>query len=152
MLFLSLYPTLALLCFLHREHNKHFSITAPRLEVAGIRAGTWHSPCTWPSAEQAPGCISLPGNHWQMVSLSPASFSPPAERRDDGLTYSAKCFVKAPLSHGSADFWGVGVLGFSALCAAPPTSALGLIHPAEEPWCVQGVFSASHPFLSWPWV
>lgn len=63
---------------LHREHNEHLSITAPGLEVPGIKAVTWHSQCPWPGAELAPGCISLPGNPWKMLSLTPASFSPPA--------------------------------------------------------------------------
>lgn len=126
-------------CFVQRA-KQAFIHHSPKAEVPGVKAVAWHSHCTWPSAELAPGCISLPGNHWQMVSLTPASFSPPAGCRDEGLTYSAKCFVKAFFSYGSADFLGVEIINFSELVGALPISALSLIHPAEEPWSVQGFF------------
>lgn len=48
--------------------------------------------------------------------------------------------------------WGWNFWISQQSVAAPPISALSLIHPAEESWCVQGFFSSSHPFLPWPWV
>lgn len=70
----------------------------------------------------------LRGHCWQMVSPNPASVSPLAEWSDDGLTSSTKCFVKASFSFssGSADFWKVEILSFSAVPAAPLICCLQL--------------------------
>lgn len=87
-----------------------------------------------------------------MVSLTPASFSPPAGCRDEGLTYSAKCFVKAFFSYGSADFLGVEILNFSAACGISTNFCSQLDPPRWRAMVWQGFFSSSPPFLSWRWV
>lgn len=53
----------------------------------------------WPGTLR-PTCVSA-GDCWQMVSPTPASVSPLAGWGHDGLTSSAKCFVKASFSFSS---------------------------------------------------